>query len=246
MADIKAPERIMKAETTWCPGCGHGIATRLFAETAEALGLGDRTIVTVDVACGCLQIDTWYYDTIMTAHGRVVATAVGTKYARPDCLCAAYLGDGAAYSIGIAETLYAALRNDNVTVIIVNNNVYGMTGGQLSPTSLAGQRTTTTPRGRKTEQYGQPFDVVKVMHELPIAYLARGALTTPREIDRCRKMMTKAIVNQMENKGFSLLELLSPCPTNWGVTPLQAKARIENEIVKVYPLGEFVEGGVRL
>ncbi len=243
MSAIKAPERILNGHTLFCPGCGHGIATRIISESIEELGLGDKAIVTLDVACGCLQMDTWKYDTVQTAHGRVVATAVGIKHVRPNNLSLAYFGDGAAYAIGLAETMYGAIRDDNVTVIVVNNNTYGMTGGQMSPTTIEGQVTTSSPYGRDIKKTGKPFDIVNAIGKMNIEYLARGELTTPGEIVKTKKYIKKALQNQMDNKGFSLVEILSPCPTNWGLSPINSVKKIREVVNKVYNTGEFVNRG---
>lgn len=243
MAAMRVPERLLIAETTrFCPGCGHGIANRLLAEVLEEMGLIEKAIITVDVACGCMQWKTWNLDTIMSAHGRDVAVAIGVKAVRPSQLSLVYVGDGAAYSIGLAETMHAALRNSNVSVFVVNNGVYGMTGGQMSPTSMAGQKTTSSPLGRDIKKTGKPFDIVDVMGKLDIAYLARGALCDANEIRKSKKLIGKAIEKQVNNEGFSLVELLSPCPTNWNMTPVNAMKRIKNELCSYYGMGEFIDG----
>ncbi len=244
MAAVKAPNRLLIAETTrFCPGCGHGIANRLLVEVLEEMGLINKAIITVDVACGCMQWKTWNVDTIMSAHGRDVAVAVGVKSVRPFNPSIVYVGDGAAYSIGLAETMHAALRNNNVTVVVVNNGVYGMTGGQMSPTTMEGQKTTSSPSGRNAKKTGKPFDIVDVMGKLNIAYLARGSMHNANEIRNCKKYLGKAIEKQMNNAGFSLVELLAPCPTNWNMSPVNSMKRIKEELCSYYDIGEFIDGG---
>lgn len=173
---LKAPETVTFRPTSFCPGCGHGIAARLIGEIIDEMGLQQDFIPTVDVACGALNMDTWRFDTVMAAHGRPVVVAIGVKKVRKDKLSVAYIGDGAAYAIGMAETMHAALRNDNVVVIVMNNGVFGMTGGQMAPTTLIGQKTTSSPKGRDPKKQGEPFDVVKaldnlILHTWPVPLL---------------------------------------------------------------------------
>lgn len=239
--NLKAPESISFAHTSFCPGCGHGIAARLIGEVMEEMGLTEKLLTVVDVACSSLNIDTWRFDTIMAAHGRPIATAIGVKKVRKENPVMAYLGDGAAYSIGIAETMHAALRNDNVVTIIINNGVFGMTGGQMAPTTLEGQKTSTSPRGRDVSKTGQPFDVVKVMGGLDISYLARGSVANARDIRKTKKYIRKAFEKHMNNEGFTLVEILSPCPTNLGMTPVQCAERIDEVVAAYYNTGEYID-----
>ena len=225
----------------FCPGCGHGIAVRLIGEALQELAVEEKTIAVVDVACCYLAFDNWQYDSIMAAHGRPVATAVGVKRVRKDATVFAYLGDGAAYSIGIAETLHSAVRNENITVITVNNGVFGMTGGQMAPTTLDGQVTSSTPCGRDPARAGHPIHVEDLMGKLDIAYLARGALNSVPNIRRAKQYIKKAFMKQQQGLGYSYVELLSPCPTNWGMEPLEALEHIGGEVLKVYPAGEFID-----
>lgn len=238
---IKAPESISFAQTSFCPGCGHGIAARLIGEVMEEMGLTEKLLAVVDVACSSLNIDTWRFDTIMAAHGRPIATAAGVKKIRKDNPVLAYLGDGAAYSIGIAETMYAALRNDNLVTIVINNGVFGMTGGQMAPTTLEGQKTATSPKGRDTSKTGQPFDVVKVMGNLDISYLVRGSISNAADIRKTKKYIRKAFEKHMNNEGFCLIEILSPCPTNLGMTPVECSERIDRVVKEYYALGEYID-----
>lgn len=236
---LKAPDTVTFTQSGFCPGCGHGLAVRLIAEVMEEMGLSEKLLAVVDVACGSLNIDSWRFDTIMAAHGRPLPTAVGVKKTRPDNPVMAYIGDGAAYSIGMAETMHCAIRNDNIVAIVINNSLYGMTGGQCAPTSLPGQKTTSTPRGKDPMKSGMPFNVVDAFTGFDIAYLSRGALTTPADINKSKKYIRKAFEKQLAGEGFSLVELLSPCPTNLNMTPVASVERITNEMIQYFPLGEF-------
>ena len=188
---LKAPETVFSS-AGFCPGCGHGLATRLSGEVSEELGIQEKMLAVVDVACCSFNIDYWRYDTIMAAPGRDIPTAVGGKHIRPANPGFAYLGDGAAYSIGMAETVHAALRNDNICVFGVNNSAFGMTGGQMAPTSLPHQKTATSPRGKDPARYGT-LNVVDVLGKMDIAYLARGELVGPAGMNNCKKLIRKAL-----------------------------------------------------
>lgn len=242
---VKAPESISFAETSFCPGCGHGIAARLIGEVMEEMGLTEKLLTVVDVACSSLNIDTWRFDTIMAAHGRPIATAIGVKKVRKENPVLAYLGDGAAYSIGISETVYGAIRNDNVVVIVINNGVFGMTGGQMAPTSLEGQKTTSSLKGRDISKTGKPFDVVKAIGNFDIAYLARGSVANAGDIKKTKKYIRKAFEKHMNNEGYCLVEILSPCPTNvnLGMTPEKCIERMDTVVSKYYKTGEYVDKG---
>ena len=241
MMKYQVPGRIAyTAGHGFCPGCGHGIAVRLVGEVLQELQVEEKTIAVVDVACCYLAFDNWQYDSIMAAHGRPVATAVGVKRVRKGNTVFAYLGDGAAYSIGLAETFHAAVRDENITVITVNNGVFGMTGGQMAPTTLDGQITSSTPQGRDPMAAGHPVHVEDIMGKLDIAYLARGALNSPANIRKAKEYIKKAFLKQQTGQGYAYVELLSPCPTNWGLDPVEAIKRISDEVLKVYPTGEFI------
>ena len=217
---LVAPETITFTQSGFCPGCGHGLAVRLIAEVMEEMGLSEKLLAIVDVACGSLNIDSWRFDTIMAAHGRPIATA-------------------AAYSIGMAETMHTAIRNDNVVTIVINNSLYGMTGGQCAPTSLPGQITTSTPRGKDPKKAGMPFRVEQAFTGFDIAYLARGSMADAKGMMQSKKYIRKAFEKHMKGEGFCLVELLSPCPTNLNMTPVKSVERIKNEMIKYFPLGEF-------
>lgn len=238
---LKAPECVFSS-AGFCPGCGHGLASRLIGEVAEELGIVEKIVSVVDVACCSFNIDYWNFDTIMAAHGRDIPTAVGVKHIRPDSAVFAYLGDGASYSIGMAETIHAALRNDNICVFVINNSVFGMTGGQMAPTSLPHERTATSPKGKDPEKYGtmSGLELVKTMD---VAYAARGELVGSAGMINAKKLIKKAFMHQLNGDGFSMVELLSPCPTNLNLPPVKAKEFVHNEMTKYFPLGEFVDKG---
>ncbi|AYD40386.1 2-oxoglutarate oxidoreductase [Clostridium fermenticellae] len=242
---IKAPESISFSETSFCPGCGHGIVARLIGEVAEEMGLTEKLLTVIDVACSSLNIDTWRFDTIMAAHGRPIPTATGVKAVRKKNPVLAYIGDGAAYSIGLSETIYGAIRNDNVMVIVINNGVYGMTGGQMSPTTLEGQKTTSSINGRNVVKTGKPFDIVNAIGKFDIAYLARGSVANAMDIRTTKKYIKKAFKKHMNNEGYCLVEILSPCPTNvdLGMLPQKCAERIDTVMSKYYKTGEYVDGG---
>ena len=242
---LKAPDRVTFAPTAYCPGCGHGIAGRLIAEVAEELGVADKLLTVVDVACGGLHMNDWHFDTVMAAHGRTHVTGIGLKKARPDNPVVAYYGDGAAYAIGMAETVHQAIRNENVICIVVNNANFGMTGGQMAPTTLPGQRTTSSPLGKDAERFGLPVKVEDLYHGFDIGYLARGALVGAGNIVRSRRYVKKAFEAHLENKGLCYVELLSPCPTNWNKPPVEAKKWLLEEMVQYFPLGEFKGGDAK-
>lgn len=234
---LKAPETVFSS-AGFCPGCGHGLATRLIGEVSEELGIQEKMLAVVDVACCSFNIDYWRYDTIMAAHGRDIPTAVGVKHIRPANPVFAYLGDGAAYSIGMAETVHAALRNDNICVFVVNNSVFGMTGGQMAPTTLVGQKTTTSPYGRDEDWCGAPLKVSEMLAEVPCSYyIERVAVNNTPNIVKAKKAISKAFHYQMEGKGFTLVEVLSACPTNWGLSPVKAMEWLEENMIPYYPLG---------
>ena len=244
MSVLKAPDYLLCGQASFCPGCGHGIVSRLFAEALEEMNLSDKAIIVMDVACCALLMFATEFDNIGAAHGRPIITAAGTKRVRKSNPVLAYLGDGAAYAIGLSHTMWSAVRNENITAIVVNNGVFGMTGGQMAPTTLAGQKTTSSQSGRDVGATGKPFDVMKVLGGIDLAYLARGSVDSVANVVKTKKYIRKAIAKQMNNEGFSLVEILSPCPTNWGLAPLDAAQRIRDVVIKEFPLGEYVERGI--
>lgn len=230
----------LKQQASWCPGCGHGIICRIITDAADKLGVGDRIVTVDDVACGQFGQYAMDYNSIMGAHGRVIATAAGVKRARPDALLIARPGDGSAYSIGIESTISCAMRNENILALVINNSVFGMTGGQMAPTTLPHQKTATSPKGKDPAKYGT-LNVVDVLGKMDIAYLARGELVGPAGMNNCKKLIRKAFEHQLNGDGFSLVELLSPCPTNLNMPPVKAREHVHTEMTKYFPIGEYID-----
>ena len=242
--NFKLPKDLdMKQQASWCPGCGHGIVCHAITEAVEELGVSDRIITVDDVACGQFGQFAMKYNTIMGAHGRTIATAAGVKHARPDALVIARPGDGSAYSIGIESTIYSAIRNENILAIVINNSVFGMTGGQMSPTSLPGMKTATSPFGRDERRNGSMMDIAKILGQTDMAYLERCAVNSPASFEKTKKAIKKALTKQMNGEGFCLIDILSPCPTNWKLSEVDACEFIKTTQSKYLPLGEFVDKG---
>jgi 2-oxoglutarate ferredoxin oxidoreductase subunit beta len=237
------PESLRDVGTHYCPGCGHGILHRLVAEVIDELGLRPKTIGVAPVGCAVVAYDYWDFDVSEAAHGRALAVATGIKRCRPEAVVFTYQGDGDLASIGIAETIYAANRGENLTCIFVNNACYGMTGGQMAPTTLLGQRTATSPWGRDPAcGEGWPLQLSQMLKVLKgVNFIVRTSLATPQKIKLTSKYIKKAFVNQIENKGFSLVEVLSPCPTIWQKSAPEALRWMEEEMEKEFPLGVIKE-----
>ena len=226
--------------THYCPGCGHGNIHKMIAEAIDDLGAQDRTVFVSPVGCSVFAY--YYFDVgnIQVAHGRAPAVATAVKRALPHSLVISYQGDGDLAAIGGNEILHAANRGEDFTVIFVNNAIYGMTGGQMAPTSLLGMKTTSSPTGRDVQRMGYPIKICELIAQLDgAAYVARRSLHSPGEIRKAKKAIRQAFENQIERVGFSLVELLSSCPTNWNMSPQQSLEWIETQMVPVYPLGEF-------
>jgi 2-oxoglutarate ferredoxin oxidoreductase subunit beta len=227
----------------YCPGCAHGIVHRLIAESVEELGLSDKTIGVAPVGCAVFAYDYFNYDMAEAAHGRAPAMATGIKRALPDKIVFCYQGDGDLASIGTAEIVHAAARRENITVIFINNGVYGMTSGQMAPTSIMGQVTTTSPYGR-SETEGFPIKVCEMLSALDGAYYVERVSThNAKHVLAAKRAIKTAFKNQAENKGFSIIEVISNCPTNWRMTPAQSMKYIEEKVLKVFPLGVYKNGG---
>ncbi len=241
MAHI-APKLITQ-ENTYCPGCGHSIVDRLLAEVITEMGYENKTICSIDIACSYMATRSLKVENVVGPHGKMAAVASGLKRVRPNNLIYGRCGDGAAYAIGLAETMSAAVRNENITMIVVNNNIYGMTGGQMAPTTLIGQKTASSPQGRVKEQHGMPLNIMEVLKTFEMGYLARGTLVDAKSINQTKKYIKNAFEAQMNNEGFSFVEILSPCPTNWYMTPLKSLERIKNDVLPVFPLGEYIKRG---
>ena len=235
------PHALADMPMHYCPGCTHGIIHRLVAEVIDELGIEGRTIGIAPVGCSVMAYDYFNCDMIEAAHGRAPAVATGVKRADPEKhVVFTYQGDGDLASIGMAETVHSAARNENITVIFVNNAIYGMTGGQMAPTSLPGQVTQTSPYGRDTKHCGFPIRVCEMLSELEgPEYLERVTVNSVANIRKAKKAIKKAFQNQLDGKGFSLVEVVSTCPTNWGMTPQDALKWLEDNMLPYYPLGVY-------
>jgi 2-oxoglutarate ferredoxin oxidoreductase subunit beta len=234
------PEALQETITHYCPGCTHGVIHRLVAEVLDELGVRGRTVGVAPVGCSVLAYNYFNTDFLEAAHGRAPAFATGFKRLRPDMIVFTYQGDGDLASIGMGEIVHAANRGEKFTTIFVNNAIYGMTGGQMAPTTLPGQVTTTCPMGRDTAQAGQPVHMVEILSELKTdSYLERVAVHTPQHIIKAKKAIRRAFTYQKEGRCFSLVEILSTCPTNWGLTPPEAVKWLEDNMKPAYPLGCF-------
>ena len=237
---FKKPHALTDAILHYCPGCTHGIIHRLVAECIDELGIEGKTIGVVPVGCSVMAYNYFNCDVAEAAHGRAPAVATGIKRCEPDCVVFSYQGDGDLASIGTAETVHAAARNENITVIFVNNAIYGMTGGQMAPTSLPGQVTQTSPYGRDVNHCGYPVKVCEMLAQLDgPEYLERVAVNSVKNIRAAKKAIKKAFQNQLDGKGFSLVEVLSTCPTNWGMTPVKAHSWVDEKMIPYYPLGVY-------
>ena len=234
------PKSLRNISTHYCAGCGHGIAHRLIAEIVDELGIRERTIGVAPVGCAVIAYDYWDFDCSEAAHGRALAVATGIKRVRPGNIVFTYQGDGDLAAIGTSETIHAANRGENVTVIFINNAVYGMTGGQMAPTTLLGQKTATTPLGREIKFHGWPLRISEMLALLPaVKYIERVSLHSPQETIKAKQAMKTAFQNQIDNIGFSLVEILSPCPTYWDMPPKKALDWIKEVMVKEFPLGKI-------
>ncbi len=241
----KIPEIIDKP-MMFCAGCGHGIVIRLLTEILEEMGEDKNIIFGLGVGCSSLLGGGLSTDRLHCAHGRASAVCTGIKRVNKDNMVIAYQGDGDAYSIGIAESMNAAYRNENFTVVTINNTNFGMTGGQMSWTTLEGQKTSTSPLGRNVSVTGLPIKFPEMIaSQFDVAYVARGTVTTPANINKLKSYLRNALEAQKNNEGYSLVEVLSPCPTNWGLKPMKAMDKINEELLKVYPLGILKERKVK-
>lgn len=243
MATYKKPESIIK-EAGYCGGCGHGIVQRLIAEVVEELGLAGDTICVVDIACAYWSLDSLDFDGIAGPHGRCAAVATGIKKVRPDKNVYVHAGDGCSYVIGLAETCFTAVRDVPITMIVVNNGTFGMTGGQMClATTLEGDKTVSSVRGRNKDVAGSPFDTLSIMKNFNIEFAARGSLHDAKSIDMCKKYIKKGFENQRDSKGFSIIEILSPCPTNWKLSAVASMEKIKEETLEIFPVGIYVDRG---
>lgn len=237
---FQRPDALVDVPFHFCPGCHHGIVHRLVAECIDRYGLRDKTIGVASVGCSVFLYDYLDVDVVEAPHGRAAAVATGVKRSRPDNFVFTYQGDGDLAAIGTAEIIHAANRGERITVVFVNNAVFGMTGGQMAPTTMAGQETTTTPSGRETETNGFPIKMAELLSVLPgTTFVARAAVNNPKNLMRAKKLLRKAFEIQTSGQGFGFVEFLSACPTNWKMTPEQANKRVAEEMISYFPLGIF-------
>ena len=238
----KRPESMVPVQTKYCAGCGHGVVHRIICELIDEMGLRDRAIITNPVGCA-IWADLYFdFDSVQPAHGRTPAAATGIKRVLDDHLVICYQGDGDLAAIGTAEIIHAANRGEKFTTVFVNNAIYGMTGGQMAPTTLVGQKAATAPLGRDpgAAGMGYPIRVCEMLATLEgTRYLARGTVTTPANVQKLKGYLKKAFTAQMAGVGFSMVEVLSPCGTNWSMNPVDAVSWIEDAMVPVFPLGEI-------
>ena len=236
------PAVLSDRSTNYCPGCGHGVVERLVAELLGELGLTGRTIGVASVGCSVFIYDHLDVDFVESPHGRAPAVATGVRRARPDAFVFTYQGDGDLAAIGTAEIVHAAARGERISVVFVNNGIYGMTGGQLAPTTLLGQPTTSSPAGREAASAGYPLLITEMLAQLPgVAYAARGSVASPAAVGRTKAMLKRSFELQLAGAGFSIVEVLSSCPVGWGMTPVEAVEHLARDVVGTYPLGVIVD-----
>ena len=234
------PEAMSENHTHYCPGCTHGIVHRLVGEAIDELGIKDKTVGIAPVGCAVMAYNYFDCDFQEAAHGRAPAMATGIKRVRPDLMVFTYQGDGDLASIGLGEIMHAANRGEKITVIFINNAIYGMTGGQMAPTTMPGQRATTAPLGRDTEQTGMPMRMANILSQLVTpAYVTRQAVLKPQQVNKAKKAIKKAFEYQVAGTCFSFVEVISTCPTNWGMTPLDSLKWAEETLLPYYELGDY-------
>ena len=239
---VKKPHALCDVPLHYCPGCGHGIVHRLVAEVLDELGIEGSTIGVAPVGCAVFAYNYFNCDMQEAAHGRAPAVATGIKRVHPDKVVFTYQGDGDLAAIGTAETVHAAARGENITIIFINNAIYGMTGGQMAPTTLPGQVTQTSPYGRDTKTQGHPLRVSEMLATTSgAAYIERVTIDTVPHINQAKKAIKKAFQTQLDGKGFSLVEVVSTCPTNWGMSPVEAMDWLKENMLPYYPLGVYCD-----
>lgn len=237
---FKRPLSLKDVQTHFCPGCHHGTVHRLVAEALDEFDLQKRTIGVASIGCSVFLYSYFNIDVVESPHGRAPAVATGVKRAKPESFVFTYQGDGDLAAIGTAEIIHAANRGEDISVIFVNNTTYGMTGGQMAPTTLLGQKTSTSPYGRSMEKEGAPIRVTELLSHLDgVAFAARVAVNTPKNLMDAKKQIKKAFRYQVEKKGFSFVEVLSACPTNWGMNPMEANERVGKEMCNYFKLGVY-------
>ena len=234
------PRSLRDVSTHYCPGCGHGIAHKLVAEAVDELKIREKVIGVAPVGCAVVAYNYWDFDCCEAAHGRALAVATGIKRVRPQNIVFTYQGDGDLAAIGTTETIHAANRGENITVIFINNAIYGMTGGQLAPTTLVGQKTSTSVEGRDAATQGYPLKISEILAGLKsVKYVERVSLDSPAQILKAKRALKEAFSNQINGVGFSLVEMLSACPTYWGMPPKEAVGWIKDVMAKEFPLGRI-------
>ncbi|HHV01518.1 MAG: thiamine pyrophosphate-dependent enzyme [Defluviitoga tunisiensis] len=239
---FKAPQSLSGKEFSYCPGCHHGLVHRIIAEVIDELNIQGITIMVAPVGCSVFANDFFELDGTIAAHGRAPAVATGIKRARPENVVFTYQGDGDLAAIGTAEIIHAANRGEKITTIFINNAIYGMTGGQMAPTTLLGMKTTTTPYGRNEKNEGYPLRVSEILKEIRgVAFLSRTKVSTPQDVIRTKKQIKKAFIAQLKGIGYGIVEVLSTCPTNWGLTPIESMKWLEENMVKEFPIGVFID-----
>jgi len=241
---FERPRSLADAQFSYCPGCHHGLVMRIIAHTIDDLGIKDRAVVVAPVGCAVTMYEWFRCDGIQAAHGRACAVATGMKRVNPNLIVFTYQGDGDLAAIGMAESIHAANRGENITVVFINNQIYGMTGGQMAPTTLIGQRATSCPDGRNPKLAGYPIRFAEMIAQLDApVYITRQALYDQKRIIAASRAIKKAFQYQIEVKGYSLVELLTNCPTNWHMSPVECNNHLMNEVVKAFPLGDLVDRG---
>jgi len=239
---FERPKSLIDVRTHYCPGCGHGIAHRLICEVVDEMGMREKVIAVAPVGCAVIAYDYWDFDVTEAAHGRPPAVATGIKRMRPENIVFTYQGDGDLAAIGTAEIIHAANRGENISVFFINNGTYGMTGGQMAPTTLLSQVTTTSPKGRTAAMEGYPLKISEMLAILPgVSYIERTSIHSPREVLKTRAAIKKSFQKQIENKGFSMVEILSTCPTYWKKPTREAMKWVGHDMIAYYPLGVLVE-----
>jgi len=238
------PRSLTDAQFSYCPGCHHGLVTRIIAHTIDELGIQERAVVVAPVGCSVIMYEWFRCDGIQAAHGRACAVATGIKRVNPDLIVFTYQGDGDLAAIGTAESIHAANRGENITVIFINNQIYGMTGGQMAPTTIVGQWATSCPDGRNARLAGYPIRFAEMIAQLDApVYVTRQALYDQKRITAASRAIKKAFQCQVEGKGYSLVEVLTNCPTNWRMSPVETNSRLMNKVVSTFPLGDLVDRG---
>ena len=231
---------LLGVSNTFCPGCLHGVAHNLIAESLDELALAEKTVAVLPVGCSTLGLFYWNLDATSAAHGRAPAVATGIKRVSPESIVFTYQGDGDLAAIGLAEIMHAANRGENFTTFFINNNIYGMTGGQMAPTTLVGQKATTSPYGRNVEEHGYPMKMAEIISTLKApVYVARFALNTPQNIMKAKKGIKKALEIQAQGKGYAFVELMCNCPTNWGMSAVESLEYMKEQTMEEFPLGVF-------